>query len=48
MKILIILALLIIGINIIIHSPTVLIYGIAGWQLGIWCNDIAVKLIDED
>ena len=38
------LALLIIGINIIIYAPTAFIYGIAGWQIGSWCNEIATKL----
>jgi hypothetical protein len=42
------LALLIIGINIVISAPTAFIYGIAGWQIGTWCNDIATKLTKTD
>lgn len=42
------LALLIIGINIIIHAPIIIIYGIAGWQIGTWCNAIATKLTKTD
>lgn len=47
-RILISLALLIIGINIIIHAPAVFIYGIAGWQIGTWCSEIATKLTKTD
>jgi hypothetical protein len=45
---LITLGLLIMAINIIIYTPTAFVYGIAGWQLGTWCNYIATKISETD
>jgi hypothetical protein len=32
------------GIVAILYVPAFVIYGVAGWQLGTWCNHIATKL----
>jgi hypothetical protein len=42
--------LIILGIVAILYVPAFVIYGVAGWQLGTWCNHIATKIteIDDD
>lgn len=45
---LITLALVIVGVTMILYVPPFIIYGIAGWQLGTWCNYISNKITETD
>jgi len=46
-KTLIGLGILSLGICLIFFSPAILIYGIAGWQIGTWSSDITRKIWEK-